>query len=163
MLTEFTSYEEIRAVLGVSPEELEDVTLSMPLYEQLLKLEIESVGVGIVAAFQTVSVLSPPARTAPQQLLYDVARLYSAYAIANHLLTSLPYFGELRIQDERAQKERVSDPYEKTKIGVQAWLANLRLRLSAAFVAVVGGTAVSRTVRTLTVATGIALDPVTNT
>ena len=163
MLTEFTTGDEIRAVLGVSTEELDDVTLVQPLYEHLLELDLEDVGAGLTAQFRTTSAIVYPSRTANQEKFFRLARLFSAYAVARHLLVSLPYFAEFRVQDGRAEKERVQDPFEKTRDGVTAGFGALRLRLSAAYTALVGGTALVRTAVTLVVSTGITLDPVTNT
>ena len=163
MLTEFTTFDEIRAVLGVSDEELEDATLLLPLYEKALKLDLETVGAGLVAQFRTVSAVAYGSRTADQQTFFDLVRLFSAYAVAMPLLTSLPYFAEFRIQDGWAQKERIADPFDKTREGVIAGFTAFRLKLSAAYTAIVGGTAVSRVTRTLAVGTGLTLDPVTNT
>ena len=43
MLTEYTTYEEIRAVLGVADEELEDVVLAQPLFERQLILDLDDI------------------------------------------------------------------------------------------------------------------------
>ncbi len=42
-LTDYTSYDEIRAVLGVSDEELEDGTLALPLYLTMLLMEFDDI------------------------------------------------------------------------------------------------------------------------
>ena len=39
-ITDYAAYDEIRAVLGVSDEELEDATLALPMYEKLLNMEL---------------------------------------------------------------------------------------------------------------------------
>ena len=61
-------------------------------------------------------------------------------------------------------KERVEDPFSTTRDGVNAMFSSLRVKLSAAFVSVTGGTASPppRTLVTLSVGVGLATDPVTN-
>jgi hypothetical protein len=90
-------------------------------------------------------------------------QLFSAYAIGRMLLTSLPYFAELRVQDGRAEKERVKDPFTFTREGVNAGFAAARQSLLAAYAAATGGAVTTRVSRTLLTSTGIATDPVTNT
>lgn len=162
MLTDFTTYAEVRAVLGVAEDELEDVTLSMPLYEKLLGLDLEDVGTGLTAQYFVVKAIAAGSRTSAQVLFFDLAQLFSAYAVAKHLLVSLPYFSEFRIKDGRAEMQRQQDPFELTEEGVIAGFNDLRLRLSAAYTGLVGGNTLTRTVRTLTLSTGLAVDPVTN-
>jgi hypothetical protein len=162
MLSEFTSPDEVRAVLGVSDDEIEDETLLLPLYELMLTEDLETVGSGLTSTFRTVSDLSIDDRTNLQKRLYNLTRLFSAYAVAKHLLTSLPYFGEQRMADGRAEKERIADPYEKTMAGVLSGLNDLRLRLSAVFAAETGTPALSTTARIYATSTGLAIDPVTN-
>lgn len=163
MLTEYTSFDEIRAVLGVAAEEIEDATLDLPIYQTQLIFALEDVATGVPDAFKVVSAKTYASRTSAEQRLYEVTRIFSAFAIANELLTSLPYFAELKVQDGRAAKERVADPYEKTRAGVGASLADMRIRLSAAYGAVASGaTLLSKVTRVWATSAGLALDPVTN-
>lgn len=162
MLTEYTTYEEIRAVLGVADEELEDAVLAQPLFERQLILDLDDINTGLVDQFKTISAIDYATRSTAQKRFFDLVQLYSAYAIGKSLLTSLPYFAELRMQDGRGHKERVKDPFQLTQAGVLAGCESLRLKLSAAFVALFGGDTVTRTIRTMVVGVGIAKDPVTN-
>lgn len=162
MLPEFTSCDEVRAVLGVSHIELADAVLLLPTYVQLLEDDLEAVGAGLVTAFRTASAIAPASRTSAQKRLYDITRLFSSYSVAKQLLTSLPYFAEQRLSDGRAEKERIADPFTVTKEGVLSGLNDLKFRLSAAFAAVSGGTALARTTRIFAGSTGLAVDPVTN-
>lgn len=162
MLTEFVTFDEIRAVLGVSATEIEDADLVLPIYETRLTLDLEDVAAGIPAQFRAISALSPASRSTAQQRLFDVTRLFSAYAVAKHLLTALPLYAEQRLSDGRAEKERIANPFEQVSSGVQAGFSDLALRLSAAYVAVASGTANSRTARVYLSNTGLGTDPVTN-
>ena len=164
MLTEYVNSSDIRAVLGVSPEELEDATLALPLYETFLVLSLDDVETTLAAAYLVVSAIVFASRTATQKRFHDVCRLFCAYAVARQLLTSLPYFAEWKMQDGRAAKERVKDPYQLTREGVEAGFAALSLRLSQAYSDMTGGTIAARTRTRVTLSRGVglALDPVTN-
>jgi len=163
MLIDYTSFDEVRAVLGVSPEELEDETLVQPIYEYFLINDLEDIGSTLIDEYKTVKAIGFSSRTAAQRRLHDLTRLFAAVAVARQLLSSLPYFGEKRVQDGRAEKERIQDSFKNTKEGVEGQFGALRLRLSAAYVAIAGGTALSRTTVTMMSSTGLATDPVTNT
>ncbi len=162
MLTQYTTFDEVRAVLGVSDEELEDEVLVQPFYERQLILDIEDVDTGIPDAFDTVSAIPYASRTKVQKRFYDVVQLFSAYALGRTLLTSLPYFAELRMQDGRSEKQRVKDPFAFTRDGVNAGFTAARQSLLAAYAATTGGTATARVTRTLLSGVGLATDPVTN-
>jgi hypothetical protein len=42
-LLDLTSYDQVRAVLGVSDEELTDTTLALPIYWRKLQMDLETV------------------------------------------------------------------------------------------------------------------------
>ena len=41
ILTDYTTYDTVRAVLGVAEEELEDATLGLPMYLQQLQKSMD--------------------------------------------------------------------------------------------------------------------------
>lgn len=127
MLTEYTTYEEVRAVLGVADEELEDAVLAQPLFERQLILDLEDVNSDVPNQFKIISAILFASRTTAQKRFFDLVQLYSAYTVGKQLLTSLPYFAELRLQDGRAHKERVKDPFQLTQAGVLAGCESSRL------------------------------------
>ena len=89
-LTDFATYDEIRAVLGVSDEELEDGTLALPMYLKLLQLDFGDIAGTLEAQYLAAKASTPP--SAAEQKLVDVVSVFSAYASSKHLLTSLPRF-----------------------------------------------------------------------
>ena len=48
-LTDYTSYDEVRAALGVSAEELEDETLQLDFYSISLTAELEDIADTLVS------------------------------------------------------------------------------------------------------------------
>lgn len=164
MLTDYTTYDEIRAVLGVSNKDIQDSTLALALYDRLLLIDLDSLdstaGSGVRTLYTTISGISQGSRTADQQRYYELVQVYSAYSVSNTLLTSLPYFAVQRVTDGRAEAERLSDPYADVKESVPMVLSTLRRRLLSAYT-VLGGSVSSTTTRSYFTATGLATDPVT--
>ena len=161
-LTDYTDYDTIRAVLGVSDEELEDTTLALPMYMDMLELGLGDIYNTLPELFESIK--ANPTPTPQQTKLVKVVQLYSAYFIASELLTSLTLFAPKRIADGRAEMERVVDPFKDVKEGVRTGLLNLRNRIRI----ILGDLSiVPNPVATfgLVYAVGVplSLDPVTNT
>lgn len=160
-LLTFTSADEIRAVLGVSPEELEDDTVELPLYFKQLQFDLSDVASGLEASYLAVHALPIASRTSVQQKLLDVTSVYSSYAISRLLLTSLSAFAPKQITDGKAATTRVEDPFLRVREGVEAQYAVLRARLLAAYAAS-GNSVGATTSRVYVVAAGLGTNPVTN-
>ena len=160
-LTAFTSYDEIRAVLGVSDEELENVTLALPLYLRQLQLQLAGVSSGLESLYDTISAMPETGRTPQQARLYNVMQVFSAYAISKILLTSLSLFAPKRITDGRAEFERVADPFKDLRDEVNSYYDDLLglLTEAAGDLGLPVGTRVNP--RVYTVAAGLSVNPVT--
>ena len=160
-MSPYTTYDEVRAVLGVSDEELENATLSLPLYVQQLELELESVYVSLPSMYTGIQALDPALRTPQQQKLFDIVQVYSAYATGKILLVSAPRFAPKRISDGRAEVERVADPFATLRDDLEQTLTALRARLVRALEALdvvfspVAG-------RVYFGAAGLSINPITN-
>jgi len=129
MLTQFTSYDQIRAVLGVSELELEDATLALPLYHHTLLWDLELISEPLSETYLAALNLAPGGRTAVQQKLVDLVQVYSSYQVSKTLLTSLPYFAPKQVTDGRAETERFTDLFAETRAGVAGSLNQVRARL----------------------------------
>jgi hypothetical protein len=159
-LAQFTTPDEVRAVLGVAPEELRDEVLAMPMYLRQLQFALSDIDGTLESTYLTIAALA--SRTTAQQRLYDVMQVYAPYAVAKTLLTSVALFAPRRITDGRAETERVVDPFEDVREGVDAGLISLKDRLVSALAGV--GTTVTTVTRVVTfsTSTGLAVNPVTN-
>ena len=158
-LTQFTSYDEIRAVLGVSDEELEDTTLALSMYPRLLEMDLGDISSGLVDQYLAIYALA--IKTPEEQKLLDVVSVFSAYAISKHLLTSMPLFAPKRITDGRAETDRVTDPFEGVREGVNSTYQTLRARVLIAL-GNLGTPVTAATQRTYFAVAGLAINPVTN-
>ncbi len=157
-----TTHDEVRAVLGVSVEEIENSTLDLKVFTDQLEIELSDIDSTLPAQLDTITGVIESARTPEQKKLFAVANMFSAYAYARILLTSLALFSPKTITDGRAQTERVTDPFADTRDGVQAGYVAMRQRVQAALAIVEPAyTAPARLTQVFTAAVGLASDPVT--
>lgn len=125
-LTQYCSYEEVRAALGVNSDELADAVLALPVYEIGLARELKKLSPSLPAAFSVAYGLPAP-RPAPAQALVDAARMFSTYAVARQVGVSLPTFAPKDVGDGKATLSRFSGaPYEATMEQVREVLADAR-------------------------------------
>ena len=162
-LLDFTTYEEVRAVLGVSATELTDSVLSQPQYSTTLTLELREISTSVSTLYATISAIPEVGRTANQQWFYDLTRLTAAYAIASNLLISLPLFSVSRLTDGRAEFERQKDIFKDVKEAVEAMYGRLRGKLAELLLTLEPNAIVfSEVTQVYTVSIGLGTDPVTN-
>ena len=158
-ITKYTSFDDIRAVLGVSTEELEDVTLSLDLYSNYLQMELEDVDLTLPDTYVTVKALPLPI-TAVQERFLQSVRLYATYSVAKHLTASLPLFSAKSVADGKATVQRFDNPYKDTIAEVVRQCDKMRTRLIAALTAIGSTQAAATTLNYVTVSTP-STDPVT--
>jgi len=158
MLTDYTSYDDIRAALGVAPEEITDEVLALNSYEQILTFDLYDLTPAIGPYYLALSGVL----TADQERFKDLMQVYAAYVIAKHLLTSLPMFGPQSIKDAKTEIQRISDPYKATREGVLAFYELMRARLLAAYLVLVPSAPISSAaVFNVMAAIPLGADPVT--
>ena len=131
-LTEFTSFDDIRAVLGVSVDELSDTTLSLNLYLFSLVSALEGVDLGVIPYFEPLVATAPS--TATDIRFFQAVQVFASYAVAKQASGSLPMFSPKEQTDGKSSLVRFSqDPYkvtmEKIEEGYEAW----KVKLSAAY------------------------------
>lgn len=131
MITEYSSYGAIRAVLGVSSNEVEDTVIDLPMYEVLLQEDLLQLGATMAADYATAKgIATPPAATAR---FVRVLQTYASYQVASTLLGSVSMFAPKDITDGKASLARVADPFKSLKDNVAQSLAYIRGRLLAAY------------------------------
>jgi len=160
-LSDYTTPQEIRAVLGVSSTELTDETLALSMYGTLATLGLEDIHKNLPTEFSTVSAL--PVKTSQQQRFVDLVKLYVPYKIAKELLTSLPLFAVKQLSDGRAEFQRQADVFNDLRDGVDAALNSLKFRLSATYASMYPAVIVNTPTATFSSvrAAGLAVNPIT--
>lgn len=133
-LLTYTTYDDIRAALGVSSDEIEDATLSLALYELNLTSEFEDIDLSLESTYATVSALT--SRTDVQERFLQATRLFSTYAVAYQATTSLPLFSPKDITDGKAAFSRYADsPYKEVIKRVEQFYGKYKSRLEQALAA----------------------------
>lgn len=160
-ILDYTTYDDIRAALGVSAEEVEDTTLHLDVYAYQLGMHFEEVSDSFKSLYDSILAINTP--TADQKRFLAVAQLYSTFSVAYDILAALPMFAPKRVTDGKAETERV-DAYADTRAGVQATLAAVLKKLKT-LTALVDATytAPSPVVAIFAASTGTYKDPVTST
>ena len=130
-LLNYTTYDDIRAALGVSDEELEDGVLGLQLYEDHLSFELSDVHPDLAALHTSLE--STAVLTSAQERFMAACRGFSTYAVARALTSTLPMFGPKSIEDGKARRERFADPYKATIEAVNKSYAAGKTRLEAAY------------------------------
>lgn len=162
-LSQFTSSDAVRAALGVADEEITNQDIGLPMYEQVLQLDLYELEPTIAAYFLALPV-DISARTAAQTRFSDLMNLYSCYVVAKHLLISLSMFAPKLIKDSKTEMDRVVDPYAQTREGVLAFYRSLRAKLLAAYGVLVPTTVTPTAVAFLAMfSVPLGTDPVTGT
>lgn len=161
VLIDYTTPSDIRAILGVTDEELEDSTLELDVYAISLEGELEDVSVNLPSQYATVSAISEASRTDAQRRFYQATRLFATYAVAQQLGSSLPMFGPKDISDGKATVSRFADsPYKQTLEEIKRQYKVTRRRLEDAFAAVNLSTASTKVFRTFLSVSSPSTDPV---
>lgn len=167
-LIDFTTFEDVRAVLGVSVDELEDATLGLSVYEFDLKDELSEVsedaipGSDLIADYSSAKAKAPADRTADEQRLIEYTRLFSTYAVARHLTAALPLFSPKEQTDGKASIVRYTqDPYKHTVSEIKARYERYRDRLIKAYSAAMSSAAPATVLRTYLSGSQPTSDPVT--
>lgn len=161
-LVDFTSFDDIRAVLGVSSDELEDATLSLDLYYFGLVSELEEMTPSPLSSYLDLFETDPEVMSEDELRFYRAMRVFASNWVAKELLPSLPVFAPREISDGKAGMQRVLDPYKAVREGVESGLERAALRLASAYAKLTAGSASTRVQRVFMGVAGLPVNPVTN-
>ncbi len=159
-ITEFTSYADVRAARGVSEDDLEDETLELDLYADMLEVEFEDVSATFLTTYAAAQATDTP--TEAQARFLKATRLFSTYAIAKHCCGSLPLFAAKQVTDSKASVQRFDNPIRDVVKSINDQYGALRVRLSNAMDALVAPSLVTIAKVYLAVASPSS-DPITGT
>lgn len=160
MLTEYTSYADVRAALGVSEEEIDDETLDLPIFGTLLDEALLEVNAAVLPAWNGLP--ADADRTADEARFAALVSLFSTYAVAYELLNSAELFGFLKVADGRASTERTTDAFKNLRANIAAMRKRVKALLLAALLVIEPETSIPTVSASIFVsAVGGATDPVT--
>ena len=114
-LVDYISFDDIRAALGVSKDEIDDATLSLDVYAFNHVSELEHVSPLILGVYAAQLLVTPTLWTPIQTRFFQSFTLFSAYAVAKQATISLPLFSPKEQTDGKASMVRYAqDPYKAT-------------------------------------------------
>lgn len=161
-LADFTTFNDIRAALGVSEDEIEDATLSLQVYEFSLVSEMEDINESLISGIATVREIDPGQRTAVQTRLIQTATLFATYSVARHLTTSLPLFSPKDITDGKASISRyAANPYKDVIDRVERLFERFKARLAEVYASYSSQSVTASVARTYFAKSTPSTDPVT--
>lgn len=154
MLTEYTTPESVRALLGVTDRELPDTVLYREVYLFALRAELREIDPDLMAGYATaVSGTSDADR-----LLVETVRLFSAHAVAVKVAGVLSQVSPRTIGEGKALLVRHSaGDLEKVVAEVRAEYVRARKLLQTVYT----GTTVVSEQRPLMAVSNAGYDPVT--
>jgi len=162
-LTDYTTFDDVRAALGVSSEELEDATLSLDVYGFSLLAELEEMTPSPLDAYLAIKDSDLETLGTNESRFFRATRLFATYSIARQLLPSLPMLAPKELSDGKATMVRFpSDPYKETGKRVESQYETAKNRLRDAFSALSATTSASQ-YRTYFTTVASSSDPVTGT
>lgn len=128
LVTDYTSYAEIRAVIGVDALELPDATLGLQtfataLYRTLLSITNSS-GETLVALFDAID---PFDMDISEEILYYTIKEYATYVVADACCSGLSMFALKSDSDGKATQSRFSSEatFKDVVKNIQQRLASL--------------------------------------
>lgn len=160
-LLDYTTYPEIRSLLGVNDVELPDETLSLDVYSSELDLEFDDVSLSLRPRYATVVAIEEASRTIDQDRFIKTVRVFAAYTVAKSLAGSLPMFGPKTVTDSKTEVSRfANDPFKETIKTIKSKWELYKNRTIAAL-AVVDSSTSTRTALTVMLVSSPSSDPVT--
>lgn len=158
MLTDYTSYENIRVTLGLSLRELPDSVLDAEIYDLGLETEIYGIGSDIPALYVTATGES----TDEAKAFVRAVRIFSTYSVAQQCAEALPLFSSKGITDGKAGVFRDGNsPYELTMEKVVASYERSYRGLEEAYATYTSGSVAEHAPATLMGVSSPSFDPVT--
>lgn len=160
MITKYTSFDEVRSVLGVEDDELDDSTLSLGVYYNHLLEMFEDINPTLVQLYDEVD--GTPVKSPLQERFLRLVQTFATYAVAKQLTPSLPMFAPRSIGDGKATMSRFLDPYKDTIRGIEEQFTLTQNRLQQVVDEL---TSENRSAggRRFLIGVGLAQDPVTGT
>lgn len=159
--TDYTTPGNVRAVLGISVKEAEDVVVtSSPYFTGMLEA-LRALSLTLATDYTTLKTAGGT-RTAKESRFLLLAESFCAYIVAIQLIPALPLLAPQLITDGKSQQGRIANPYEQLKPSLTASLAIFSFNLMDAYSDInVAITKPVKTTRIMVLGVDLAVDPVT--
>lgn len=128
------TYDDVRALLGVSKKELKDETIGLQVYALQLEGGLDGLHSSILTMYSDLQekkrlneedpVANPPLTKTEKKML-GTTQVYSTYSVAVMLVKSLPIFGVKRVTDGKAEMERMPTAFDNLQQELEGLLGTL--------------------------------------
>ena len=160
-ILEYTSYDQIRAVLGVSDTDIVDETLALPIYSQRLQMALRKIHPSLSTLYKDIENIPEDQRTSLQEQLYNVTQVYAAYYLGFILLSAANMFAFKKLKDGKAEGDRFDDPFAALRDDLSAEVGSLE-NLLEDLLEQMGEEFTPRAAMPLVAISNLDIDPVTN-
>lgn len=134
-LIAFTTYADIRAIVGLSAKELPDEDLALESYIFGLQESLGAVSSTLEADYTSASAnMSADSYTDSEQSLYRATRLFAAAQVSLAVAYSLPMRANKAITDGKAGLSRFTDsPFRDTVENLKGLFASAKANLETVY------------------------------
>lgn len=133
MITDYTTHEDVRAVLGVEADELENETLELHVYASGLESDLYEINPQLQTIFKDIGLKPVDTKTDKELRVESLTKAFATYSLAKQVSTSLPMFAPRSLADGKASLTRFSgEPYADVIDNINAQYKITRSRLQAA-------------------------------
>ena len=139
VITDYTSYREVRTACGLTEHDVSDTMLSDNLFADALYLAMSEItlpdvdpGPGTIATrFAEISVKESPLQTDKEKLLVVLTRLFATYLVASELCKSISLSAAKLRSDGKTVDSRFSTDlaFSSVRAGVFSTLAKYKLAI----------------------------------
>lgn len=134
----YTTYDDVRAILGVSDKELEDAALGQRVYADSLELDLIEIGATLPEFITQTEAIHLASRSFEQRQFLRLVEQFATYSVARKAGSALA-MSPKTVSDGKASFSRFADsPYKQTLELIDREYYRLRAMLAAAFGALIG-------------------------
>lgn len=132
-ITAFTTYADVRAVLGVSEKDLSDDTLALAWYSDNLDEAMAEISLTLADSFAVASQEATP--SSEQVRLVRSVRTFASAAVARTATAALRLAAPQQVTDGKAAMARFTDPLDRLTKDIEAKYLAAKAKVEAAVVA----------------------------
>ena len=158
LLTTYTTFAQIRSVLGVNEEEITDIDMGQQILADTVEERLLDIGSTVLTRYDEILLL--PSATSTELRYVKLVNMLIAYLAAREILAASTMFFPQSIEDGRAKQTRFAMTPEYGD-NVRAMCSDLRAKLVATLNTLYPGEVVvaDTSIRLMSTA-GLATDPV---
>lgn len=130
------SFDDVRAVLGVSDDELSDETLGLFVYQHALEEAYDSLSEEVIPLYDSIveKIEAKQLVTRNERKAKGLMEVYGIYVVADKAASALPMFAAQSITDGKAEGRRFDEAYAQVLKDLRAEKATYMEKLKEVLV-----------------------------